>query len=272
MTRFFPLSAHIGYLFTEMPLRDRVGAARSAGFDAVEHPHPFEIPAHEMARILDGEGMRFAQLSSGTGGAGLKGLACLPDRKKDFQDALCRAVDYAERIACPFVHPMAGTMPPDLAKEDAQSVYRDNIELAVRLCEQSPVSILVEAISSSVAPGYLVDDFAALNRLLTPFQHDIRVLLDSYHAAVNKDSIGLFLASSKLRPGHVHIADFPGRHEPGTGQLDFEHLLKLLGKIGYAGDIGFEYVPSGATTDHLSWMQNWRGHSGRDCPKQRASQ
>ncbi|MDV7143565.1 TIM barrel protein [Tropicimonas sp. TH_r6] len=269
MTGTFPLSAHIGYLFSEFALRDRVSAARAAGFGAVEHPDPFEIPAREMARILDGEGMRFAQLSSGIGGGGLKGLACLPGKETDFQEAFRRSVDYAERIGCPFVHPMAGIVPTGLSRGAAEATYRSNIEFAIRLCDQSPVTVLVEAISCAFAPGYLINDHAALISVLAPYQHDVRVLLDTFHAANNNDSIGLFLASAKLRPGHVHIADFPGRHEPGTGRLNFEHLLGLLAKVGYAGTIGFEYIPSGATTDHLSWMQEWSGRSRSDMAAQR---
>lgn len=128
MTGTFPLSSHIGYLFSEFALRDRVRAARAAGSGAVEHPDRFEIPAREMARILDGEGVRFAQLSSGMGGGGLKGLACLPDKQPDFHEAFRRSVHYAERTGCPFVHPMAGIVPAGLSRGAAEATCRRNIQ------------------------------------------------------------------------------------------------------------------------------------------------
>lgn len=108
-----------------------------------------------------------------------------------------------------------------------------------------------------------------MTSVLAPYRHEVRVLRDTFHAAKNNDSIGLFLTSAKLRPGRVHIADFPGRREPGTGCLDFEHLLGLLAKVGHAGTIGFKYIPSDATTDHLSSMSEWRGRSRSDMALQR---
>ena len=63
------------------------------------------------------------------------------------------------------------------------------------------------------------------------------------------------------RLGHVHVADHPGRHEPGSGTLDFARVLKALAQSGYAGAVGFEYLPSGA--DHLKWMPEWRALCAR---------
>lgn len=104
-----PLSAHIGYLFTELPLEGRIAAARKAGFDAIEHPQPFAIPADRMVAYLKAEGLTFSQMAAATGNAsrGEKGLTALPGREADFRQALEQSLDYAEAIGCPFVHPMA---------------------------------------------------------------------------------------------------------------------------------------------------------------------
>jgi hydroxypyruvate isomerase len=58
--------------------------------------------------------------------------------------------------------------------------------------------------------------------------------------------------------GHVHIADYPGRHEPGSGTLDFDQIRSALTRAGYNGWLGCEYIPAGRTDDGLSWYHELR--------------
>ncbi|MBM3606332.1 MAG: TIM barrel protein [Alphaproteobacteria bacterium] len=246
------LSAHIGYLFTDLPLRERPAAARAAGFDAVEHPTPFEIPARELRTLLDDQGLHLAQMSSGMGRQGEKGLAALPGREAEFRDSFSRALDYAEEVGSPYLHPMAGVR-GDL------SVYRSNLEAALRMAETRYPAVLVEVISAATVPGYMMavpDDLLALAR---NYPH-LRILVDSFHVrACGQDPVTV-LREAGAALGHVHVADHPGRHEPGTGSIDFDALLQALSEIGYRGAVGFEYVPSSG--DHLAWMENFRNSAG----------
>lgn len=268
MTERLPmgLSAHLGYLFLDLPLRDRFVAAKDAGFDAVEHPQPFELTASEMSTFLGDNGLGFAQMAAavGDGSKGEKGLAALPGREADFVDGFQRSIDYAEAIGCPLVHPMAGVPPADEATDRVAATYSANIEKAIEMVKGRPVRLLVEAISHAAVPGYhmhkLADAFA-LSR-----SHDdgaVSVLLDTFHARTNaEDAIALVMANAD-RIGHIHIADHPGRHEPGTGAFEFGPFLDQLKRCGYAGYLGFEYVPSASTAAGLHWVPSWRRLSER---------
>lgn len=255
----FSFSAHIGYLFTEVPLRERIAAARLAGFDAVEHPNPQSVSAAEWATLLRGEGMAFTQMAAATGDAarGEKGLAALPGREDDFRDSFRRALDYAETIGCPFVHPMAGVATGDL--DLAARTYSANLAFAVEQSRWRPVTILIEAISETAVPGYFL---SSLEKAVTmadgvePSQ--ISFLVDTYHAAISGADLKVFLSDHIDRVGHVHIADHPGRHEPGTGSLDFEAFLRRLASAGYRHAIGFEYIPSRHTDGTVSWLPAWK--------------
>lgn len=95
MTRF---SAHIGYLYTELPLAQRLAAAAADGFTAVEHPEPWSIPAAKMAARLADLGLTFTQVTSGMGNAGEKGLASLPGQEAAFRAGFQRAMDFAQAL------------------------------------------------------------------------------------------------------------------------------------------------------------------------------
>lgn len=243
MTR---LSAHIGYLYTELPLADRLAAAARDGFAAVEHPEPWSIPAAEMAARLADLGLTLAQVTSGMGEPGEKGLASLPGREPAFRQGFGRAMDYALATGCRFVHPMAGV-------GGDEATYRGNIDWALAACRGTGLRLLVEAIA---IPGYHMGSLAAACRLQDACP-DIALLFDSYHATVLGEDPSAWVRANAARIGHVHLADHPGRHEPGTGRIDFPALLSALQDAGYPGAIGFEYIPSAATSPGTAFLADW---------------
>jgi hydroxypyruvate isomerase len=260
------LSAHIGYLFSEYPLADRLALARQAGFTAIEHPQPFAISARDMARLLRDEDLVFSQIAAATGDAarGEKGLTALPGREADFRDALARSLDYAEAIGCPLVHPMAGVPPEGASAASVQGTYRANLAHAVEACRGRAVSVLVEAISEAAVQGYYMSRLeAVLDAADAVAPDEITILVDTFHARANGADAVAFVAQHGSRIGHVHIADHPGRHEPGTGAFDFNAFLTALETAGYTKAIGFEYIPVAGTQPGLGFLAGWCERFGK---------
>ncbi|PVE50678.1 hydroxypyruvate isomerase family protein [Rhizobium rhizogenes] len=248
------LSAHIGYLYTDLPLAERPAAAARDGFTAIEHPEPWAVPANEMrARIAD-LGLTFSQVTSGMGdaGKGEKGLGALAGREGEFRTGFERALEYAQAVACPFVHPMAGV--PKGGFLDAAETYRVNLSWALNRVAGSGVRVLIEAIT---IPGYHMGSLAFAAELQDQFHGRFDLLFDTYHTAVLGEDPVLWAVKNAGRIGHVHIADHPGRHEPGTGTLAFDRILSALRASGYSGAIGFEYVPSAATSASAAFLPGW---------------
>jgi len=248
-------SAHIGYLYTDLPLAARPAAAARDGFTAIEHPEPWGVPAKEMRSLLGDFGLTFSQVTSGMGDAarGEKGLAALTGREAEFRAGFARSLDYAQQIGCPFVHPMAGVPKGDLL--DASETYRLNLSWALSHSEGSGVRVLVEAIT---IPGYYMGSLALAAQVQDAFDRRFDLLFDTYHAAVLGEEPALWIERHSSRLGHVHIADHPGRHEPGTGGVDFDGVLAALQVAGYAGAIGFEYIPSVATSASAAFLPGWK--------------
>jgi hydroxypyruvate isomerase len=254
------LSAHIGYLYTELDLIDRVGAAARAGFTAIEHPNPLSVDAKTMLTHLQQHGLVFSQMAAASGDAarGEKGIGALPGREADFREAVLRSLDYAETIGCPLVHPMAGVVSSD--RQHAEETYRANLAFAVEQCRNRPVQILLEAISEKVVPGYFLSSLhqaIALGDQVGTADETV-LLVDTFHAAADDIDLHTFIPAHLARIGHVHIADAPGRHEPGTGGLDLVGTLVTLLSNGYGRAIGFEYIPSKSTDETLQWMPSWK--------------
>lgn len=250
-------SAHLGYLYTELPLVERAAAAARDGFTAVEHPAPFEVPAQEMKARLDDLGLTFSQITTGMGRADLKekGLAALPGREAEFVDGVKRAIDYAQVIGCPYLHPMAGAPPAEHDRNTVLHTYRGNVAQALELARDAGVRILVEAIT---LPGYAMPTLDAAMSLQDAFAGDIDLLFDTYHASTLGTDLESWIRVFGSRVGHVHIADHPGRGEPGSGHLRFEPFLQQLLTGGYDGAIGFEYVPSRTTSETLGFLPAWK--------------
>src|ERR1700690_2506920 len=107
MPRF---AANLTMMFTEVPFLERFDAAARAGFQAVEFLFPYEYPAAELRRRLDGAGLNqgLFNMPPGNWAAGDRGLASLPGRQAEFRDNVGRALEYAAALDCKLVHCMAG--------------------------------------------------------------------------------------------------------------------------------------------------------------------
>lgn len=247
------LSAHIGYLYAELPLGDRPVAAARDGFTAIEHPEPWALPAGEMRALIRDLALTFTQVTSGMGdpAQGEKGLAALPGREADFRRGFDRAAEYALGVGAGFVHPMAGLAPVDDA--GARKTYAANLDWAVERLGGTGLRLLVEAIT---IPGYHLATLDYACDVQDRF--GAAQLFDTCHAATLGADPATWIAANAARIGHVHIADHPGRHQPGTGTLDFPRILAALQGAGYAGAIGFEYIPSVATPASAAFLPGWK--------------
>ena len=253
----FPYSAHIGYLFNDRPLRERIAAAKRHGFAAIEHPSPYAVPATEMAQWLREEDLPYTQfgLHSGDAQKGEKGIGIFPERREEFRRSVADGLAYAETVSATMVHAMAGVLPVASRRQEHWDCYVENLGYAAGEAGKRGITIILEAMSTSAVPHYFVEtpDRAAAAISEAGGAH-LGLLLDIFHTANMDLDIAETIRSHAQLIRHVHIADFPGRHEPGSGTLDFGLIGRTLADVGYAGRLGCEYVPAGRTEDGLGWL------------------
>lgn len=260
-------SANLSFLFTEHDFFDRFGAAARAGFAGVEFHFPYDHDKAALAEVVLTSGVEVAlfNLPAGDWAAGERGIACLPERKAEFQDGVGRAIEYAEALGCTRLNCLAGipaggaVAPAPTFGDQAIETLVDNLRFAAAVTQRAGIRLLLEPLNDRDNPGFLVPTTrAALQVIDAVGNRNLQLQYDVYHAQVMEGDLARTLETHLARIGHIQIADNPGRHEPGSGEIRFPFLFERLQQLGYAGWIGCEYRPRGATADSFGWLEPWR--------------
>jgi hydroxypyruvate isomerase len=252
------LAANLSTLFTEVALDARFDAAVAVGFRAVEIQFPYALtPAQLHSRVRDA-GLTLALFNAPPGDVarGERGLAGLPGREAEFRASVMRALDYATATACRRVHVMSGLRLPDVPLERQRATLRDNLAVAAELAAGAGLTLMLEPINRVDVPDYLLGDTTMALALLTELaQPNLALQFDFYHQQIMAGDLARRFAALLPRIGHVQLADNPGRHEPGTGEIRYEWLLGQVAASAYDGFVGCEYLPSRDTASSLQWAR-----------------
>ncbi len=258
MPRF---SANLSFLFTERPFFERFAAAKAAGFAAVEFHFPYEFDRAALAEVVLTSGLEVVlfNLPPGDWAAGERGIACHPRRIAEFQDSVGQAIDYARLLGCPRLNCLAGIAPGEVSHEKAWETLVENLRFAAAVTARAGIELVLEPLNTRDTPGFLVPNTRTGLAVLKAVGSDrLRLQYDIYHAQVMEGDLARTLQENLPRIGHIQLADNPGRHEPGSGEINFPFLLRHLDAIGYSGWVGCEYKPSGRSEESFGWMQSWR--------------
>lgn len=254
------LAANLSLLFTERPFLDRFGAAAAAGFEAVECQFPYAAEAAAIRAQLDRHGLRMVMhnLPAGEWAAGDRGIACHPGRQAEFRDGVRRAIAYAAALGVDRLNCLAGVPPAGVTAAQARRTLVDNLRQAATALDAAGLLLMVEPINRFDVPGFLLNTSAEVLALLAEVgAANARLQFDLYHAhRMGEDALAV-LRAELPRIGHLQIADHPGRHEPGTGVIDFAAAFASLDDIGYTGWVGCEYVPAAGTLAGLPWRDRF---------------
>lgn len=251
-------NANLTMLFNEVPFLDRFQAAAEAGFKGVEYLFPYAFDKDALAERLVKYGLVqvLHNLPAGNWEGGERGIACHPDRVGEFQDGVGRAIEYATALGCKQVNCLAGIAPANVDADTVHATFVANLRFAAARLKEAGIRLLVEPINTYDIPGFylcrsaqtidILDEVGASNAYL---QYDI------YHLQRMEGELAATIERLLPRIAHIQLADNPGRHEPGSGEINYRYLFALLDRIGYRGWIGCEYKPAASTEAGLGWLQ-----------------
>jgi hydroxypyruvate isomerase len=252
------VAANLTMLFTEVPFLDRFERAARAGFRFVEVQFPYAHRPDEIKARLDAHGLSLVlhNLPAGDWDGGERGLACLPGREAEFREGVARALRYAAALGVPRLNCLAGITPQ---RTDPALVHRtlvENLRYAAGELAAAGIQMVVEPLNTFDVPGAYL---SRLDQALAVFDdagaENLFVQFDLYHAQRMHGELAATMERHLARIGHMQVADNPGRHEPGTGEINYPFLFSHIDKIGYAGFVGAEYWPAEETESGLGW---WR--------------
>ena len=250
-------NANLTMLFNEVPFLDRFQAAAEAGFKGVEFLFPYAFDKDAIAERLDKHGLVqvLHNLPAGDWDAGERGIACHPDRVGEFQDGVGRAIEYATALGCRQLNCLAGIAPAGVDTAKVHETFVANLRFAASKLEEAGIRLLVEPINTFDIPGFhlnrtaqaiaLIEEVGSSNLWL---QHDV------YHMQRMEGELANTIARHLPKIAHMQIADTPGRHEPGSGEINYAWLFRYIDQLGYDGWIGCEYKPAAGTREGLGWI------------------
>lgn len=256
MPRF---AANLGFLFTEHEFLDRFAAAREAGFEAVEFASPYLHPASEIAARLADNGLEceLFNLPLGVPGGGpAAGIACRPGREAHFREGVARALEYAHALGTRRMNCIAGVVGEGDDAEACQRTLLGNLRHAAADLAGHGCELVIEPINTHDVPGFFVATAAHGASLVREVgAANFGLQCDLYHTRMMGDDPAETLARLAGVIRHIQFADAPGRHEPGTGTMDFAQLFETIDQLGYSGWVAAEYRPSKPTRETLHWFR-----------------
>ncbi len=250
-------SANLSMLYCELDFLDRFAAAARAGFGAVEYIAPYAYPPDKIAQLLRDFSLQQAlfNMPAGNWDVGERGIAGLPGREADFLESVDITIEYAIALDCPQVHCMAGIVPKGMKLARYEQALVDNLKFAATRLGAKGIKLLIEPINPVDMPGYGLTTIEQAEAIMAAVASDnLYLQYDVYHRAVQGSEVTDTFARLQHRIAHVQIADAPGRHEPGTGEIDFLQLFSTLERLGYDGWVGAEYRPAAGTSAGLGWL------------------
>ena len=255
MTEF---SANLGFLWTNLTLPDAIRAAKKAGFDAVECHWPYDVSSADVLETLRETSLPMLGINTirGDTEAGEAGLAAAKGRDVDAKAAINQAVVYAAEIKARNVHVMAGNRCDGADTE----TFVANLSYACDLAAVHGIGILIEPINHRDMPDYHLKTTAqAIDLIVRVNKPNLKLMFDCYHVQIMEGDISRKLETLMPYIGHIQIAAVPSRAEPDEGELDYRHVFKKLGELGYDAPLGAEYKPRRTTDAGLGWLKTVGG-------------
>ena len=250
-------AANLALLFPKAPLLERFQKAADAGFRVVEMWVPFEFALKELAQAREEAGVQLLQfnLDMGDYASGERGLLSHPDQKGRFRAGFELALEYARRLGVRQFNCLAGNRVTDYSKDEQLACMKENLEWVVPHLEANDMVLNIEPLDAFYNPDYLFtrsrELFPLLRELGLP---GIGVLYDIFRAQLMEGNLVTTMRENLPLIGHIQIADVPGRHQPGTGEINFRYVLAAIEAMGYDKFVSLEYAPLGSTEESLAWL------------------
>ena len=254
MARF---SANLGFLWSTLPLLERIERAAASGFKAIELQWPYDTPAQDVKAAVARLKLTLLAVNTPMGDTsiGESGLAALPGREADFQQAFNQSLQWCIGSGAPAIHVMPGILKPGTEVQARETMIR-NLQWAADQAAPHGVTLLLEAINQRDKPGYFYSKQADSNSIREACgRSNIKLMFDVYHVGCAEGDILTKLAQYMPHIGHIQIAAVPTRNEPDEGEVNYPNVLKRVDELGYTGWIGCEYRARGEVEAGLGWLK-----------------
>jgi len=239
----FPLSVMLWTVYRDLRFEERVEKIAEAGYHNVELVDEFRSwSAEDFARA--NRTKRELKISFDAIGGVRHGIANPQDRESFLQDLEGITV-VAEQLECPAIIMLSGNRDGALSHDAQHESCVEGLKRAADIAEKKKVTLLLENIDPEENPKYFLTSVAEGLQIVGEVNHlRVKFLYDFYHEQIAEGNLIEKLEKRIDSIGVVHVADVPGRHEPGTGEINYANIFKKLASLNFEGRVAMEFLPT----------------------------
>ncbi len=256
----FKISVMLWTVFQHLPFEERLERVAQAGYHSLELVGEFKHWSPEEFQNVNRK-----KRSLGLGFDATSGLThgiADPGQRPAFLAEVRAMIPVLEKLECATLIALSGNRVPGLSRSDQRQSCIDGLKQAAEIIEGKNLRLLVENIDPEENPRYYLTSAAEGFEIIRAVGHPhVKFLYDIYHEQVAEGNLIEKLEKNIDFTGVVHIADVPGRHEPGTGEIDYRNIFKKLGQLKYDRYVAMEYLP---TFDPVESLRNNRERALRE--------
>jgi hydroxypyruvate isomerase len=239
----FPLSVMLWTVFRDLPFQERLEKIAEAGYCHVELVDEFRNWAPDDFANANRKKRQLRITFDATAGVS-HGIAHPGERDVFLRDVESTLVT-AEKLECPAIIVLSGDCVPELSREAQHQSCVDGLKRAAELVERKNVTLLLENIDPEENPNYFLTSVAEGFQIIGEVNDPrVKFLYDFYHEQISEGNLIEKLEKNIDKVGVVHIADVPGRHEPGTGEINYTNIFRKLAALGFKGYATMEFLPT----------------------------
>lgn len=265
----FKLSVMLWTVFTKLPFEQRLEKVAEAGYHAVELVGEFhnwsETDFQNFNRKKRALGLTFDT----TAGLAREHGVGNPAAREGFLAEIKTMTGTMDKLECPALIVMSGNVVPGMSHEDQHASCVEGLKRAAEIVEGrniagKPIRLLLENIDPKENPKYFLTSVAEGFNIIKEVNHpQVKFLYDFFHEQISEGNLIEKLEENIDSVGLVHIADVPGRHEPGTGEINYANIFKKLAELKYDRYAAMEFIPIGDPVEKLRAAREMALRAGR---------
>jgi hydroxypyruvate isomerase len=239
----FPLSVMLWTVFRDLPFEDRLEKIAEAGYRHVELVDEFRNWSPDEFANVNRRKRQLGITFDAT--AGVNHGVAHPGERDVFLRGVESMLITAEKLECPAVIVLSGDRVPELSRETQRQSCVDGLKRAAEIAERKNVTLLLENIDPEENPSYFLTSVAEGFQIIGEVNDPrVKFLYDFYHEQISEGNLIEKLEKNIDKVGVVHVADVPGRHEPGTGEINYANIFRKLAALGFKGYAAMEFLPT----------------------------
>ncbi len=256
----FKLSVMLWTVFRDMPFEERLEKVAAAEYTNVELVGEYEKWTDEEFERANAKRKELGITFDCT--AGIKHGLCNPAERDALLAEVRQALPIMERISCPSIILLSGNVVPGMTIEAQHQSCVDGLKAASALVEGrkingDPVRVLLENIDPEENPKYFLTSVARGLEIVKAVGHpQIQFLYDFFHEQISEGNLIEKLEKNIEHVGLIHVADVPGRHEPGTGEINYPNIFRKLADLKYDRVVAMEFIPTADAVAQLRAARN----------------